>query len=494
MALPRMRRRRCEKPAALLPKLMLVALLGLVVWTPSALAAGTPPANTLRPALSGIARYTEVLTATQGVWTGTQPISYAYQWRRCDTQGANCTDIPGAKSLTYTLALADIGWRVDIKVTATNEYGSATMRSWLSATIISPPTNTVRPDLAGLARQGETLNGSPGSWTGTQPMSYGYQWRRCEADGNGCIDIGAATLPTYVLKSTEVGKRVQVRVTATNGFGSATERSWNSGVVAPSQGAPACKISNRTAWSLGGSDCQYGTVIQLGNEQFRCSKPLSEYGPLPIKVVWSFTGTPDFGDQGHVDLINGCRGDANPDTIDLIIASNADGVTLGARGGAGKFRTAGPRDIQVTGKFDCGPLGASGAHQDVWQFHPDHPNANLAIVNGYSGNWNAGTATCIGAGGAIFWSDQYDIDVYGGRYVTCNHGLFGAGQEQSGNVVDGASFRTGRVEPVASGGDPVCQGFSASDPCIATEALQLINVTCQRWKASTNLWEDVAPR
>ncbi len=487
--------RRGGKPAgAWLRSLMVAAMVGLVVWTPSALAAGSPPVNDQRPTLSGNARYGDTLTATKGTWTGTEPISYAYQWRSCDVDGSNCANITGATALTYVLTLAEIGRRVHIQVTATNAYGSAVIRSWNSNTVVSAPINTGRPALSGTARQGETMGATKGSWVGTEPIAYGYQWRRCDADGSNCVDIGGATLSTYTLTSLEVGRRVQIRVAGTNTYGGAVERSWNSAIVASPTGQLTCKISNRTSWSLGGSDCQYGTLIKLTNEQFRCSKLLSSYGPLPIKVVWTFTSAPDFGDQGYVDLVNGCRGDSDADTIDLIIDSNADGATFGARGGAGKFRTAGPRDIQVTGKFDCGPLGDSGAHQDVWQFHPSHPDANLAIVNGYSGNWNAGTSTCIGAGGAIFWSDQYDLDVYGGKYVTCNHGLFGAGQDLPGNVVNGASFRTGRVEPVSSGGDPACQGYYASDPCISTQALQLINVTCQKWDSKTNTWVNKAPK
>ena len=257
----------------------------------------------------------------------------------------------------------------------------------------------------------------------------------------------------------------------------------------PPQGRVTCLVSNRTQWNLAGTNCAYGTELRFTNQQFRCNRPLSDYGRLPLRLVWSFTGNPDFGDQGHLDFVSGCRGDGNSDTVDVIVVSNADGMRFGAAGGAGKFRTAGPRDIQITGNFDCGPLGNSPAHQDTWQFHPDWAPARLDIVNGTSGNWAAGTSTCNGAGGAIFWSNDYDVDVYGGRYVTCNHGLFGGGQSRSGNVVVGAGFRTGRTD----GTDPKCVGVNPSDPCIATRNFRLESVICQRWNRSSRTWRDVAP-
>ena len=126
----------------------------------------------------------------------------------------------------------------------------------------------------------------------------------------------------------------------------------------------------------------------------------------------------------------------------------------------------------------------------MWQFHADWTLARLDIVNGTSGNWEAGTATCIGAGGAIFWSYDFDVDVYRGRYVTCNKGLFGAGHTQPGNEVVGAGFRTGRTD----GSDPLCAGQYSGDPCMATATLRLENVVCQRWDGSTRTWRNVPPR
>ena len=87
------------------------------------------PVNSSPPSISGTAQAGQVLTAAAGSWTGTQPISYGYQWRRCDSAGANCADIASATGQTYALASADVGSTVRVAVTATNMGGSGSAAS-----------------------------------------------------------------------------------------------------------------------------------------------------------------------------------------------------------------------------------------------------------------------------------------------------------------------------------------------------------------------------
>src|SRR4029079_18608430 len=65
----------------------------LASTTASATVAAAPPVNTVAPTVSGTARDGEILTGTRGTWTGTDPLTYAYRWSRCDVTGNACTAV-----------------------------------------------------------------------------------------------------------------------------------------------------------------------------------------------------------------------------------------------------------------------------------------------------------------------------------------------------------------------------------------------------------------
>jgi hypothetical protein len=88
------------------------------------------------------------LTAARGSWSGTQPISYAYQWRRCDQTGAACADIFAATAPNYTLTATDVGSTVAVTVTATNGGGSASASSFRTTAVTSPPSPPGDPVIA----------------------------------------------------------------------------------------------------------------------------------------------------------------------------------------------------------------------------------------------------------------------------------------------------------------------------------------------------------
>ena len=93
-----------------------------------------------------------------------------------------CVDIPGATGATYSPAGADAGHAIVVEVTATNPGGSATEASAPTAPVLAaPPVNTAPPSVTGTPADGGTLTADPGTWSGTTPIDFTYQWQRCEA-------------------------------------------------------------------------------------------------------------------------------------------------------------------------------------------------------------------------------------------------------------------------------------------------------------------------
>jgi hypothetical protein len=148
-----------------------------VASAPIAVAA-LPPANTSAPVLSGPAAQGQPLTANTGTWSdpGT---AYSYQWQRCDANGANCVNVPGANGATYTPSEQDAGSRLRVVVTATNDAGSAVA--------VSAPSAVVG---------GSDVASVPGSLvaeTSCQQLVGGAKYRRVAVAGIGTVRVRAYT-------------------------------------------------------------------------------------------------------------------------------------------------------------------------------------------------------------------------------------------------------------------------------------------------------------
>src|SRR4051812_3930072 len=83
------------------------AALTLAIVAAAAMAAtnrsSAAPSNTKPPVVSGTPEVGKELTTTNGTWSGTTPLSFSYQWRRCDKNGGSCANISGAHDNNYTL-------------------------------------------------------------------------------------------------------------------------------------------------------------------------------------------------------------------------------------------------------------------------------------------------------------------------------------------------------------------------------------------------------
>jgi hypothetical protein len=122
---------------------------------------------------------------------------------------------------------------------ASREYGASFAAQLVVETVDNRPANTSAPTIAGTAAENETLTADRGTWTGAEPMTYGYQWRRCDAAGASCVNIAGATAYRFVLTAADVGSTLRVAVTAANSAGSSTAVTAQTAVVKAAAPPPA---------------------------------------------------------------------------------------------------------------------------------------------------------------------------------------------------------------------------------------------------------------
>jgi hypothetical protein len=165
------------------------------------------------PTIEATAREGETLTATAGEWAR-GPRSLRIEWLRCDDA---CTVI--GEGTTRELTADDVGKRFEVRVTATNDGGSAAATSERTQTVtaMTPPKNESLPAVTGTPTIGETLTATDGSWSGDR-LTHTRTWLRCF--GTTCLTIPGETEDRYLLTGNDAGLTIRVAVRASNARGS----------------------------------------------------------------------------------------------------------------------------------------------------------------------------------------------------------------------------------------------------------------------------------
>ena len=100
------------------------------------------------PTIRGVAMEDEVLRATGATWTGPGTITKQFFWQRCNTAGEGCATIAGASGETYRLGVTDVGSRIRVIETATNEGGTAQAVGVVTAVVVELRPTATKQTLA----------------------------------------------------------------------------------------------------------------------------------------------------------------------------------------------------------------------------------------------------------------------------------------------------------------------------------------------------------
>jgi hypothetical protein len=231
------------------------------------------------------------LTAHNGTWLYDNGLScqsectMSYQWQRCTAAGDSCADIGGATGRFYTVQGADAGSRLRAMETmsiydcgAHNTQTGAIECRWdnrnapsgmtdvvpgsAPTTPTAPPAPTgpkpqaplapaptAAPAISGLAMVEQTLTATLGTWSGSQPLTVGLEWLRCDAQGESCQGLGI-TANTYTIGAFDIATTLRVKITAANVAGARVALSDPTAVVSalkPSEQNPSIAAAKVTA-------------------------------------------------------------------------------------------------------------------------------------------------------------------------------------------------------------------------------------------------------
>ena len=161
------------------------------------------------PTITGTVQVGATLTADVSGISDDDGLSnavFSYQWQ------ADGADISSATSDTYTLADADEGKAISVKVSFTDDAGNAeTLTSAATAAVDAKPNTpaTGEPTINGTAQIGETLTAATSGIADEDGLTnavFSYQWL---ADG---AEISGTTGSTYTLVDADEGKAMSVKV------------------------------------------------------------------------------------------------------------------------------------------------------------------------------------------------------------------------------------------------------------------------------------------
>ena len=224
-----------------------------------AVAAVPNSAATGEPTISGTAQVGQMLTASTSDISDSDGLinaTFTYQWIAND--GTEDTDIQDATGSTYTLAAADEGKTIKVRVSFTDDGGNQETRtSAVTVAVAAVPNSaaTGEPTISGTAQVGQMLTASTSDISDSDGLinaTFTYQW--IANDGTEDTDIQDATGSTYTLAAADEGKTIKVRVSFTDDGGNQETRTSAVTVAVAAAPSPLTVSVESAPTSHDGSD------------------------------------------------------------------------------------------------------------------------------------------------------------------------------------------------------------------------------------------------
>lgn len=138
--------------------------------------------------------------------------------------------------------------------------GAALLAVAAPAASAAVPLASSPPTIAGTPAVGQTLSASPGTWSGTTPITFTYIWQLCDATGGSCTRAGGPETSTHLIGSPAAGKTLRVRVIAANADGQRSSTSVPTAVVTSSTPTTTAAQTTTAAAPPSGCGVNGGTV------------------------------------------------------------------------------------------------------------------------------------------------------------------------------------------------------------------------------------------
>jgi hypothetical protein len=170
-------------------------------------------------------------------------------------------------------------------VTAKNDDGSAKADSNQTGVVSTPngaPTSTKPPVVSGFAEVGVNLHTTTGSWVGATPITYSYQWLRCDMQGNACAAIGGADQADYKVVKKDVDRTIRSKVTGKNSKGKSSAFSEHSTVVVGGGGGTT--TTNPSGVSIPVSEVPANERLVVDTVSFNPNPVTSRNVPIEVRI------------------------------------------------------------------------------------------------------------------------------------------------------------------------------------------------------------------